>query len=196
MSRLIRIDAQGLYLRSLRAEDASPEMCQALNSAQVRRWLNMPPILFTEQSLARFISLFDGVQRYILGIFTSDHLCIGLYTLDVQMPHETAIITTALWGEKGLGSSVLLRSMNELLDYFYTHTAVRKISCRIDRENWKIFSNLLSQLHDPATYRKRFYYEGTLWAEFKRADGSRMDAMVFASYHPSLTPPPVLKAQA
>lgn len=189
MAKLARIEAQGYFLRSLRPEDATQAIVDALNSAEVRRWLNMPPITFTLQSLMKFLSLFDGETRHILGIFTPDAQCVGLYTLDVQRLHDTAILTTAIWDAQAMGRGVLLLTMNELLDHFYAATSLRKISCRIDRQNWRIFSNLLPQLHDPKTYRPRFHYEGTLWSEFKRADGTRMDAMIFASYHPDMSLP-------
>lgn len=168
--------AAGRYLlRSLTPGDATPRFLTWLNSPEMLQGLNLSALNFTLEQLRRFIAGFDNRQNYLIGIFARDSgLLVGFYTIDMNLKHKVGQITTGI-GEKAFeGKGALWATNDALLDHFYEHRDIEKMTARILSRNHRMIFNFVGS--------PTFFFEAKLKEECLAPDGKRLDILVFSSF--------------
>ncbi|MBJ6134422.1 GNAT family N-acetyltransferase [Ochrobactrum sp. Q0168] len=172
---LITLENENYIVRNLLPSDVNVDFLAWFGKPDILRGLNLSGLDFNIDTLRRFVSGFDNVHNYILGIFArSGGTLIGFYTLDVNLQHKTGVITTAVGHDAHRGAGVMWETIDGVLDYFYDHRDIEKITARVLAKNYAMLFNLKHNL--------RFALEARLRHEALAPDGRRLDILVFASY--------------
>lgn len=171
----VYIETNGYLLRSLTAADATPRFLQWINSPELLNGLNLPPLNFTQQSLAQFISSFNNLNNYLIGIFDiKQKLLIGFYTMDVSLVHKVANITTGIGEHAYEGKKVMWATLDALLDYFFAFRDVYKVVARVLATNRRMLFNFIGS--------PLFSLEARLYKDCVRLEGQRVDVLVFSAF--------------
>ncbi|RUS65840.1 hypothetical protein CUZ56_02685 [Saezia sanguinis] len=171
----VYIETNGYLLRSLTAADATPRFLQWINSPELLNGLNLPPLNFTQQSLAQFISSFNNLNNYLIGIFDiKQKLLIGFYTMDVSLVHKVANITTGIGEHAYEGKKVMWATLDALLDYFFAFRDVYKVVARVLATNRRMLFNFIGN--------PRMVLEARLYKECIGLNGKRVDVLVFSGF--------------
>ena len=171
----VHVETNGFLLRSLVPADATPSVVSWINSDEMRDGLNLAPLNFDLDRLRHFIGSFDGLHNHLIGIFDpANGLLVGFYTLDVLAPHKVANITCGIGEKEYLGRRVLWRTIDALLDHFFTYRDVDKITARILARNQHMLFNFIDNT--------RFVWEARLRRECLDPSGKRLDVLVFAAH--------------
>lgn len=174
----IFIETNGFLLRSLTPNDVSASFLAWMNSPEMMEGLNLPPLNFTHAQMAEYISRFDNLHNYFIGIFDKQNgnRLVGFYTIDVNLTHRVGNITAGV-GEPGyVGKTVLWATIDALLDHFYTYRDLYKTVARILARNRRM---LFCFVNNP-----RFKLEATLKGECQAPNGDRVDILIFSSFQP------------
>lgn len=172
----IRIESNQFIIRTLYPQDANNEFLGWFNQSKMLRGLNISDLNFTLERFRKFISGFDSVNNYFLGIYDKDDdsNILGFYTIDVNLLHKTASITTGIGNAAYVGKGMLWSTIDAVLDYFYAERDIEKFTARILARNYAMLFNFKNNT--------RFVLEAHLKQECLAPDGSRVDLLVFASY--------------
>lgn len=171
----VYIETNGFLLRSLTAADATPRFLQWLNSPELLNGMNLPPLNFTQQSLAQFISSFDNRNGYLIGIFDmKQKLLIGFYTIDVNLMHKVANITAGMGEHAYPGKSVLWATNDALFDHFFAFRDIEKFSARVLASNRRMLFTFIGS--------PRFSLEARLYKDCVGLNGQRVDVLVFSAF--------------
>jgi RimJ/RimL family protein N-acetyltransferase len=170
----VHIESRGYTLRSLTPADVTPRFVEWINSASMLEGLNLPPLNFSLEQLQAFVASFDDLNNYFIGIFASNGLLLGFYTIDVNRTHKTGNITTGIGEPEHLGKGVLWATIDGLLNHFYLYRDLEKMTARVLARNLRMLFNFRG---DP-----RFKFEAKLSRECLGPDGKRLDVLVFASH--------------
>ena len=169
----VQITVNGFVVRTLVPADVTPRFAEWINSPAMRAGLNLPNLGFDETRLRQFIAGFDGRRNHIIGIFDKA-LLIGFYTIDVNLTHKVGSITAGI-GEVGKGRrKVYWRTIDALLDHFFTYRDLDKMVAHILAGNTAMLFNFVDS--------SRFLHEARLRKECLGQDGRRQDLMVFAAF--------------
>ncbi|MFC3550367.1 GNAT family N-acetyltransferase [Lysobacter cavernae] len=172
---LVTIETNGFLLRTLVPADVTPRFVEWINDARMREGLNLPELGFTAERLAQFIAGFDGVHHHFIGIFDrANGLLLGFYTLDVSLAHKVGNITASIGEPEYAGQRVFWRTIDALLDHFFTFRNIDKITARILAKNHGMLFNFVGNT--------RFVCEARLRKECLTPAGERVDVLVFASF--------------
>ncbi|HEY4254062.1 MAG TPA: GNAT family N-acetyltransferase [Roseomonas sp.] len=173
----VMLTAGRYHLRNLTAADATPRFLAWLNSQEMLRGLNLTALNFTLEQLQGFLTGFDNLHGYLIGIFDSESdLLVGFYNIEVNLTHKVALISTGI-GEKGFeGKGALWATNDVLLDYLYLERDIDKVSARILARNHRMLFNFKSS--------PSFYFEARLKDECLAPNGDRVDILVFAALKP------------
>ena len=169
--KAFQLDRDEFYLRSLRHTDASPEFAGWMNDPEVVSGINIPELNMSVERLARYITTFDNLRKYLIGIFVKpDMKLIGFYQIDVDVRHRRGTITAVIGNRDWWGEGVFKRTSPGLVDAFFEHRNIDKMSVRITSRNKKILYSLMGT---------RFKHEGCLKGEVLAPDGQRLDIHIF-----------------
>lgn len=187
----MRIRAGNYLMKYLSTVHVNQDLCDQINTESIRNGLNLNFNDFTIQSLSHFINNFDRINNYIVGIFDNNLKIVGIYTIDALKLHGTAVLTAAILDQSSLGKNIFPKTIIALVDHFFMSEGIKKINARVSRDNWPMIFNMLYSMRMPHEMEQVFFYEGTLRQEYQRPDGTRMDVLCFAAYHPALDVPRV-----
>lgn len=169
----VHLESGGYIVRTLLPQDVTEEFLGWFNEAEMLRGLNLDNLNFTLESLRSFVSRFDNLHNYFLGIF-ADNILVGFYTIDVNRHHRIGSITTGIGDKHHLGKHVLWATIDAVIDHFYETRNVEKFTARILARNYAMLFNFKNN--------PRFELEGHLKQECRTSDGKRLDILLFASY--------------
>ena len=172
------IETNGFLLRSLTPTDVTVSFLTWLNAPEMMEGLNLPLLDFTPAQMTEYITRFDNLNNYFIGIFDkqNNNKLIGFYTIDVNLAHRVGNITAGIGGQGYVGKTVLWATIDALLDYFYIYRELYKMVARILAKNRRM---LFCFVKNP-----RFLLEATLKGECQTPDGERVDILIFSSFHP------------
>lgn len=171
----VHVETNGFVLRTVAPADVTARFAQWLDSEEMREGLNLAPLGMDAARLASFIASFDGLQNHFIGIFDrSNGLLVGFYTLDVSTVHRVAAMTAGIGEPEYRGQRVYWRTIDALLDHFFTYRQVEKITARVLSRNRSMLFNFIDN--------PRFVHEACLKKECRAPDGSRLDVLVFAAF--------------
>ena len=171
----VYLETNGFILKSLTPADVTERFLAWLSDKEMLEGLNIADIQFDAPKLKNFISQFDNQRNYFIGIFDKkSSLLVGFYTIDVNLLHKTALLTTGI-GEKAYqGRHTLWATIDALLDYFYAVRDIHKFVGRILSSNIKMLFNFKDN--------PRFILEAVLKDECLLTSGERVDVLSFASF--------------
>lgn len=172
----ICIESNQFIIRTLYPQDANEEFLSWFNQSKMLRGLNINDLNFTIESFKKFIVSFNSVNNYFLGIYNKndDSNILGFYTIDVNLLHKTASITTGIGNDAYVGKGMLWSTIDAVLDHFYAERDIEKFTARILARNYAMLFNFKNNT--------RFVLEAHLKQECLAPDGTRVDLLVFASY--------------
>lgn len=171
----VHIETNGFVLRSVQPMDVTPHVLNWICSEPMRLGLNLPKLDFSIDTLRAYLASFDNMRQYFIGIFDRENgLMVGFYTLDVNQVHRFANITTGIGEREYLGKALLWKTIDALLDHFFTYRDIDKVGARILAKNYGMLFNFRDN--------PRFVLEGVLRSECVVQDGSRQDVVVFAAF--------------
>jgi RimJ/RimL family protein N-acetyltransferase len=172
-ARPVRLTTPRFLLRSLLPGDASDRYLSWAADSEVMGPLNVPVIRMTRQQLAAYIGSFDGITRFLIGIFSqNDNRHIGFYMIETDPIHCIANFNVVIGDKEFWGKKVVLETRPVLLDHFFKHRGIEKI-----------FGQPLAR-NIPAIFNYKaegWQLEGVLRGHRKSmTDGKRLDQMQFA----------------
>jgi len=171
VGKAFQLDVAGFYLRSLRKPDATSDFVNWMNDADLLAGMNLPAFNMTTADLQDYIAKANNLHKYLIGIFTKPDLrLIGFYQIDVTLLHRRASITAAIGDKQWWGKGALKETARPLVDAFFEHRNIDKMTLRITSQNKKILFSLMGT---------RFKHEGCLKQEVLTPDGRRLDLHVF-----------------
>lgn len=171
----VQIETRGYLLRSLVASDVTERFLAWINSPEMHAGLNLHGVSFTHAQLVQFVSSFDNLSHYLIGIFEpKQRLLIGFYTLDINHLHKVGNITTGIGETAHAGKGVLWATIDALLDHFFLYRDVFKITARVLSNNRRMIFNFVGN--------PRFAFEACLHKECLGAEGQRIDLLVFSAF--------------
>ncbi|MEO1160931.1 MAG: GNAT family protein [Pseudomonadota bacterium] len=169
--KAFQLDLEHYYLRSLRKPDANSDFTEWMNDAELLAGMNLPAFNMTVQDLQNYIGGANNLDKYLIGIFTKpDMKLIGFFQVDVSLLHRRASLTAAIGEKDWWGKGVLKETARPLVDMFFEHRNIDKMSLRITSKNRKILFSLMGT---------RFKHEGCLKQEVLAPGGERLDVHVF-----------------
>lgn len=171
----VHIQTNGFILRNLTPTDATPQFLQWINSTEMQTGLNLPPLNFTHEKLVQFIKSFDNLNNYLIGIFDAQtQTLIGFYTLDVNLTHKVANITTGIGESHYEGKGVLWATIDALLDHLFIYRDIYKVNARVLATNRRMIFNFIGN--------PRFSFAALLYKECVKLDGERVDILLFSAF--------------
>jgi RimJ/RimL family protein N-acetyltransferase len=171
--RPVHLTTERFLLRNLTANDASERYLAWAADAEVMGPLNVKPTRMAREQLAAYISGFDGINRFLIGIFTrADKLHIGFYMVEVDPVHQVASFNVVIGDKDYWGKKVVLETRQALLEHFFEERGIEKI----------IGQPLARNIPAIFNYRAEGWrLEGVLKAHRKSmTDGRRLDQMQYA----------------
>lgn len=170
--KAFQLDLDEYYLRSLRKPDANTEFTEWLNDADLLAGMNLPAFNMTVQDLQNYIGRANNLHKYLIGIFAKpDMKLIGFFQIDVTLLHRRASMTAAIGEKEWWGKGVLKDTARPLVEAFFEHRNIDKMSLRITSKNRKILFSLMGT---------KFKHEGCLEKEVLTPEGERLDLHMFA----------------
>jgi RimJ/RimL family protein N-acetyltransferase len=171
--RPLHLTTDRFLLRNLTANDASELYLAWAADSDVMGPLNVKPVRMTRAQLAAYISGFDGVTRFLVGIFfRAEKLHIGFYMVEVDSVHDVASFNVVIGDKEYWGKKVVLETRPALLDHFFNERGIEKII------------GLPLARNIPAIFNYKaegWRLEGVFKAHRKSmATGKRLDQMQFA----------------
>lgn len=169
------IDSGMFYLRSLIGSDINERVLKWLTNSEMLAGLNLNALNFNLEQLRNFVLNFNNSTNYFIGIFAKkDNLLIGFYTIDVNLLHKVAMLTSGIGEPEYQGRYVYWKTIDALIDFFYMNRDIYKFTCRIVENNLRILFNFMNN--------PRFELEATLKNECLTPSGERVDILIFSSY--------------
>jgi RimJ/RimL family protein N-acetyltransferase len=171
--RPVRLETERFLLRSLLARDASERYLAWAADSEVMGPLNVKPVKMSTAQLTAYITGFDNISRFIVGIFVrNDKRHIGFYVIDVDMPHEVASFNVVIGDKEYWGQKVVMETRPALLDEFLIERGVEKIIGLPLARNFPAIFNYKAE---------GWTLEGTFKSHRKSVfDGKRLDQMQFS----------------
>lgn len=171
----ILISTNSFVLQSLTLAHATPELLAWFNRKELLEGLNLPIKQFTLESLRGMLASFDGVNHYLIGIYSSANQLLGFYAIDVNHLHKTGNITAGIGSNiPYTGRKIFWSTIDALLDYFFREKGLDKMIARVLANNLKILSCLMGS--------PDFALEACLHKECMGIDGKRVDLLVFSAF--------------
>ena len=157
---------------SLGPEDVTGRYQDWTADPEVMTPVNRPAQRRSREELVRYVSGFDNVRSFHLGIFEREtDEFLGIFSVYFD-PHNLLAETNVLIGEKEWwGRGVVVETRAAVLDFLFDQVGALKVLGRP-------FTRNLSAV---ATYHAQgFRCEATLRSQVKAVDGSRLDQYYFA----------------
>ena len=171
--RPVHILTDRFLLRNLSANDASERYLAWAADSEVMGPLNVKPTRMAREQLAAYISSFDGISRFLIGIFLrANKLHIGFYMVEVDLIHDVANFNVVVGDKDYWGKKVVLETRPALIDHFFEERGIQKIVGQPLARNIPAIFNYKAE---------GWRLEGVLKAHRKSiVDGKRLDQMQFA----------------
>jgi RimJ/RimL family protein N-acetyltransferase len=171
--RPVHLKTERFLLRNLAVNDASERYLAWAADGDVMGPLNVKPIRMTREQLAAYISSFDGMTRFLIGIFARvESIHIGFYVVEVDSSHDVASFNVVIGDKEYWGKKVVIETRPALVDHFFDDRGVAKII------------GLPLARNIPAIFNYKaegWRLEGVFKAHRKSiTDGKRLDQMQFA----------------
>jgi [ribosomal protein S5]-alanine N-acetyltransferase len=169
----VRLTTARFLLRNLLPGDASDRYLSWAADSEVMSPLNVSAVRMTRQQLAGYIGGFDGITRFLIGIFLrEDERHIGFYMIETDPGHGLANFNVVIGDKEFWGKKVVLETRPVLLDHFFTQRGIEKA----------LGSPLARNIPAIFNYKAEGWrLEGVLKSQRKSIkDGSRLDQMQFA----------------
>jgi [ribosomal protein S5]-alanine N-acetyltransferase len=171
--RPVHLKTERFLLRNLSANDASERYLAWAADSDVMGPLNVKPIRMAREQLAAYISSFDGMTRFLIGIFSrAENIHIGFYMVEIDAIHDVASFNVVIGDKEYWGKKVVLETRPALLDHFFNERGMDKII------------GLPLARNIPAIFNYRaegWRLEGVFKAHRKSImDGKRLDQLQFA----------------
>jgi [ribosomal protein S5]-alanine N-acetyltransferase len=170
--RPVFLKTERFLLRNLAPTDASERYLAWAADSEVMGPLNVKPTRMTREQLAAYISSFDGMTRFLIGIFTlPENLHIGFYMVEVDPFHDVANFNVVIGDKTYWGQKVVSETRPALIDHFFDDRGVQKVSGQPLARNIPAIFNYKAE---------GWRLEGILKAHRKSVtDGKRVDQMQF-----------------
>lgn len=171
--RPVHLKTERFLLRNLAPGDASDRYLAWAADPDVMGPLNVRPTRMTRDQLSAYISGFDGITRFLIGIFTrADNLHIGFYMVEIDAAHDVASFNVVIGDKAFWGARVVGETRPALASHFFEDRAVEKIIGQPLARNIPAIFNYKAE---------GWRLEGIFKAHRKSAaNGSRLDQMQFA----------------
>jgi RimJ/RimL family protein N-acetyltransferase len=171
--RPVFLKTERFLLRNLAPADASERYLGWAADSQVMGPLNVKPTRMTREQLAAYIASFDGISRFLIGIFVLDgNLHIGFYMVEIDPFHDVANFNVVIGDKAYWSRKVVSETRPALIAHFFE-----------DRGIEKAFGQPLAR-NIPAIFNYKaegWRLEGILKAHRKSVtDGKRLVQMQFA----------------
>ena len=169
----VRLTTARFLLRNLIPSDASERYLSWAADSEVMGPLNVPAIRMTQQQLAGYIGSFDGITRFLIGIFArEDERHIGFYVIETDPGHSLANFNVVIGDKEFWGKKVVLETRAALLDHFFAQRGIEKA----------LGSPLARNIPAIFNYKAQgWQLEGIFKSQRKSVkDGARLDQMQFA----------------
>ncbi len=168
----VNIKTARFLLRSLTAADVTQRYLDWSADPAVVTPLNIPATGLTPQQLAGYISQFDNLNGYLIGIFTlKENLHIGFHMIDINSQHRAAIFNVVIGDKDYWGEKVVLETRAALLDYVFERRNIEKAIGKPLARNFPAVFNYKAQ---------GWQLEGILKNHFRSViDGTRLDQYRF-----------------
>lgn len=145
-SKPINIETERFLLRSLTADDISPEWIAWLDDPEVLDTLNTKPRHHTKESLARQLSQYDNWKHYQIGIFTQgEEHHIGLHEMNLNRNKGLMQVNVMLGDKAWWGKGVVAETRNALLDHFFLDQGIEKAYGTPLARNYRMIFNYKNQ---------------------------------------------------
>lgn len=169
----VLIDSEDFILKSVSSKNYNPEWFAILNRHDVKEGLNLTHIDMTPDFCRELMDSYDNKQAYLLGIYhKEDERLAGFYVLDVNLLNKTGTFSIAVNNQTY--KTVIWKTMDSFLDYFFDYRDIDKISARILANNRKVIYLFL--------VNGRFICEGTIIKDGLLPSGERIDTSVWSSF--------------
>ncbi len=169
----ITIRTEDYVLRSITKEDYTDDWLTILNKDDVKAGLNLNYKNLNKEQCLSILSGYNNKTNYLIGIFRQDDDALaGFYVVDLNLKNKTAIFSLAVNTESF--RTVVWKTCDDFLDYFFDFRDVDKMSSRILVHNKRILYTLL--------VNGRFQLEGVLKKDCLLLSGQRADVMVWSSF--------------
>jgi len=172
-ARQLRLTTPRFLLRNLSPGDASDRYLSWAADSEVMGPLNVSAIRMTPQQLAGYIGNFDGITRFLIGIFLREgERHIGFYMIDTDPVHGLANFNVVIGDKEFWGKKVVLETRPALLDHFFEHWGIEKAVGQPLARNIPAIFNYKAE---------GWQLEGILKGQRKSiSGGGRLDQMQFA----------------
>jgi RimJ/RimL family protein N-acetyltransferase len=170
--RPVHLKTERFLLRNLAPSDASERYLGWAADGEVMGPLNVKPARMTREQLAAYISSFDGMNRFLIGIFTlAENLHIGFYMVEVDPFHDVANFNVVIGDKAYWGQKVVGETRPALIAHFFEDRGVQKVSGQPLARNIPAIFNYKAE---------GWRLEGILKGHRKSVmDGKRVDQMQF-----------------
>lgn len=168
----VRMDTEGLLLRSLSAADSSDPCLVHLREAEIAAGLGLAPVqkALTAESVAKLMDGFDNRVHFLFGIFWSDTgECIGFLRARLDWG-GVAMVSLALVDRNLWHSDLPVVAMYIVRRFLFETLKVHKIAVRLLGENADAEIGLAKGGYKP---------EGRLREAEPDGKGGRRDVLLF-----------------
>lgn len=172
----VYIQTQNFLLRSLTANDVTPEFVDWLKSDETALGLNVDTHNWNVDVFKKLLSQqYDNIAHYMIGIFDlKSQELIGFFSFDINYIHRVGYITSGLNSTKISPKVVLFETTDAVMNFFYEQRGVEKISARVLSNNLRILFCFIGN--------KTFELEATLKKECFSLKGERVDILIFSAF--------------
>ncbi len=169
----ISIDCEDFTLRSVKGDDYNQEWFELLNRDDVKEGLNLMHIEMTSEFCKALMDSYDNKHAYLLGIYHKvENVLAGFYVIDVDLFNKKAVYSIAV--NNHLYKTVIWKTCDFFLDYFFDYRDVDKISARILANNRRVIYLFL--------VNGRFICEGTIEKDCLLPSGERVATTIWSSF--------------
>ena len=176
--RGVDLQANGLWLRSVRSEDLDdPQFMQVLEQQPRDSFLIHPDEPRTADFLRQHLHQFDEQSAYLLSVTdTASQALLALLRLQVSRLHQVAHLALVFRMSEAAYTELLQRGILPLAHELFEKKSVAKLSMHV--------SELQTPLVRALAVSAVFELEGTLKREYRGADGQRHDVLVYGLLNP------------
>lgn len=169
----VLITTEDFVLKSACGEHYNHEWFELLNREDVKHGLNLTHIEMTPAFCQALMESYDNHHAYLLGIYSLEsNQLAGFYVIDVDLYNKKAIFSVAI--NNHIFKTVVWKTCDHFLDYFFDHRDVEKISARILENNRRVLYLFL--------VNGRFICEGAFKEDCLLPSGERVDTLVWSSF--------------
>lgn len=173
MGKKVLINTEDFIIKSVSVDDYNQDWLDLINRDDVKQGLNLLNTDITIEFCKNLLASYDNHNNYLLGIFSmKDNILAGFYSLDVDLYNKKANFSVVV--NNSIYKTVVWKTIDDFLDYFFDHRDIEKISARLLKINRKVMYLLL--------VNSRFICEGTFKKDCLLPDGTFVDTTVWSSF--------------